>query len=120
MKKTIPMLIAGAALIGFALPSIAQEPGNARHGRQLAEMTCAQCHAVGRGRIRSKNGQAPTFETIAMTRGMNAMALRVALKTSHREMPNLMLNESDTDDVIAYIQSLNGSKSSGGARQGGL
>lgn len=119
MKKTVPMLIAGAALAGIALPSLAQEPGNARHGRQVAEMTCAECHAVERGRIRSKNGHAPTFESIAMTRGMNAMALRVALKTSHREMPNLMLSDSDTDDVIAYIQSLTAPNPAGAGRQGG-
>jgi hypothetical protein len=39
-------------------------------------------------------------------RGMNAMALRVALQTSHTKMPNLMLKEDDRESVIAYILSL--------------
>ena len=103
--KRLQVAVAAAAFTGMAV-ALAQEPGDTRRGRAIAEMTCAQCHAVERGRIRSRNGQAPTFESIATAGGMTPMALRVALQTGHREMPNLALSMNDTDDVIAYIESL--------------
>jgi mono/diheme cytochrome c family protein len=37
---------------------------------------------------------------------MNAMNIRVALRTSHREMPNLALTNEQVEDVAAYILSL--------------
>jgi hypothetical protein len=37
---------------------------------------------------------------------MTAMALRVALQTSHAMMPNIMLEPDELRDVIAYIVSL--------------
>jgi len=36
--------------------------------------------------------------------------LKVALRSSHREMPNLILNEDETDRIIAYILSLPGDR----------
>ena len=116
MNRVLTTMIAGAVFAALAGQASAQESGDARRGHQLAEMTCAQCHAVEKGRMRSRNGQAPTFETIATTRGINPMAIRVALRTSHREMPNLMLSNEEVDDVIAYIGTL---KSAGSARPKG-
>jgi hypothetical protein len=37
---------------------------------------------------------------------MTAAALTVALRTSHRTMPNIMLEPPELDNVIAYILSL--------------
>jgi hypothetical protein len=39
------------------------------------------------GQRPSPNGQAPTFETVAKTPGMTAIALTAVLRTSHRNMP---------------------------------
>jgi mono/diheme cytochrome c family protein len=86
--------------------SVAQEGGDVRSGRMLAQMTCAECHAIGKGQLRSRNGQAPTFAALASTPGMNAMNIRVALRTAHREMPNLALKSEEIEDVAAYILSL--------------
>jgi mono/diheme cytochrome c family protein len=83
----------------------AQEAGDARQGRALAQAVCADCHAIGKGRP-SPNANAPTFEAIASLRGMSARAIVVALQTSHRTMPNLMLADDEMRNVIAYILSL--------------
>ena len=99
-------IVSAAATLAMTIPASAQESGNATAGHAVAEMICAQCHAVEAGRIRSPNGQAPTFEAIAMSRGMTEMGLRTALMAAHREMPNLALNGRDRDDVAAYIESL--------------
>ena len=34
------------------------------------------------------------------------MYLRVFLRTPHRDMPNFILAEEETDNIIAYIHSL--------------
>jgi hypothetical protein len=49
---------------------------------------------------------APTFRAIANTPGMTALALTVFLRTPHRSMPNLVIADSDRDNVVAYILSL--------------
>ncbi len=84
----------------------AQELGDPRAGLRLAREVCGSCHAVLKGETRSPRRQAPSFERIAHVPGMSPVALRVALQTSHRTMPNLMLEPKETRDVIAYITSL--------------
>jgi len=74
-------------------------------GRKLAKTQCAQCHGVDAD-AHSANPAAPTFETIANVPGMTATALTVALRTSHRSMPNLIIEPRDADNIIAYILSL--------------
>jgi len=75
-------------------------------GATLAQQICAECHAVQPGQPRSPNGQAPTFETVAKTPGMTAIALTAILRTSHRTMPNIILADDDLRSVIAYIMTL--------------
>jgi hypothetical protein len=41
---------------------------------------------------------------------MTATALRAALNTSHRTMPNLVIKDDDADSIIAYILSLRDSQ----------
>lgn len=74
-------------------------------GRKLAKTQCAQCHGVDKD-AHSANPAAPAFETIANVPGMTATALTVALRTSHRSMPNLIIQPRDADNIIAYILSL--------------
>jgi len=105
MQRTIIALVT-VSLAVSAGSLAAQEMGDAKRGHLLAETVCSECHAIDRGAPRSRNGNAPTFESIANTRGMTPMALRVALRTPHREMPNLVLKNGDIDDVIAYLDTL--------------
>src|SRR6516162_2010050 len=84
----------------------AQDIGDRQKGRALARQVCAECHAVGRRTLRSTNPQSPSFVSIAATPGMTATALNVFLHTSHRNMPNLILNAEQTADITAYILSL--------------
>lgn len=83
-----------------------QQSGQPQAGLTLAQHDCAQCHAVEKGMIVSPNAAAPRFEVIANIPGMTATAVSAALLTSHRAMPNLILNADERSDVIAYILSL--------------
>ena len=84
----------------------AQEIGQPGRGLALAQRLCAQCHAVQKEQTRSPNGNAPRFQVIAAVPGMTAIALSAALSSSHRSMPNIMLEADERADIIAYILSL--------------
>ena len=84
----------------------AQESGDIQ-GRQLALDVCASCHAVRAGETRPPLTTAPSFQEIADTPGMTAIALSIWLKDqSHPTMPNFVLSSQQVRDVSAYILSL--------------
>jgi len=98
--------------IGAAAPAQAQAQAPAQDvparmkGAAIAQQICAECHAVEAGQPRSPNGQAPSFQTVAATPGMTAIALTATLRTSHRTMPNIILTDDELKNVIAYVLSL--------------
>jgi mono/diheme cytochrome c family protein len=99
-----------AAMLLSVLGSVrllsAQEIGDAANGRNIATTVCAACHMVGKGEFQSPAGGAPAFARIAATPGMTSIALSATLLTSHRQMPNIILQPDERRDVIAYILSL--------------
>ena len=103
MRCIAVMTIAAIACLGAL--AFAQDIGNATRGWELTIRTCSGCHWVSH---EGKSGvsQAPTLRTIANTKGISAMALNVALLTSHRSMPNIVLNSRERADVIAFILTL--------------
>jgi cytochrome c2 len=106
MKHPLIAAVIAASLAPLASQVSAQEMGDAKKGATLAQSVCAECHAVGKIESRSPNAKAPTFLSVAATRGMTEMALRVWLQSPHPTMPNVMLDADEKDDVIAYILSL--------------
>jgi len=84
----------------------AQEIGQPGRGLALAQRLCSQCHAVRKEQAQSPNENAPRFQVIASVPGMTSIALSAALNTSHRTMPNIMLQPDEQADVIAYILTL--------------
>ena len=109
-RATIPALIVAVLLTVEGHVAVAQQVGDSMQGESIARNVCAACHAVEKGETRSPNTRAPTFQNVAATPGMTAMALRVWLQSPHPTMPNLMLTDEEKDDVIAYILSLKGTK----------
>ena len=105
IRATLKMMLAATAA-AVACPVHAQE-GNVGRGTQIAQTICAACHVVARrGQSAAPNSQAPPFPAIASTPGMTSIALSAALMTSHRLMPNIILEPEERRDVIAYILSL--------------
>lgn len=101
--------IIGILISLFMAPDLlyAQDAGNPKEGLRLSREACATCHAVEADQGRSPREQAPTFMRIAQTPGMTTTALTVALRTSHKTMPNIMLEPRELRDVTTYITSLN-------------
>jgi len=103
MKSMLASVLAATAVLALTAPVASQELGNAKGGETIAKAVCAECHAVEKGAGASRNAKAPRFQTLATTRGMTPMAITVALRSSHREMPNLELSNREVDDLIAYF-----------------
>jgi mono/diheme cytochrome c family protein len=95
------LAVASLALPG---PLLAQPAGgDPVRGRQLAAGTCASCH-----RIEGKNIDGPPgFAAVAAMPSTTALSLKVFLRSNHKQMPNLIISDTDTDDIVAYILSLN-------------
>ena len=101
-KVTSGLLIA----MSLALPAsgVAQPlTGNPLIGRQTAITLCASCHQV----IGEKRpGGPPSFLDIANMPSTTALSLKEFFRSSHKEMPNLIISDADTDDLIAHVLSL--------------
>jgi mono/diheme cytochrome c family protein len=95
-------------VIGTALatlqPLYAQDlPGNVESGRRLAIDWCTGCHSV---EPKTVGIFAADFAEIAKLPSTTALSLKVFLQTSHKNMPNFMLQPGEADDIVAYILSL--------------
>ena len=74
-------------------------------GLRLAQRLCADCHSVEA--MTDRPGHfAPSFTAVARMPSTTELALKVFLRSNHRSMPNIILSESDTERLVAYILSL--------------
>ncbi|MBR0914599.1 cytochrome c [Bradyrhizobium japonicum] len=74
-------------------------------GHRLAEAWCKPCHGIEPG-VAGISDQAPSFAAIAKRHGTTALSLKVFLKTSHHNMPNLVIAPDQADALANYILSL--------------
>ena len=84
----------------------AEDTGDARKGLSYAQKVCSRCHNVLRSDAPSPNTRATPFKKVANTPGMTVTALTVWSRTTHPTMPNLVIEPTDMDNLIAYILSL--------------
>jgi mono/diheme cytochrome c family protein len=99
----LSLVIAGA----LAVPAEARAQPDNRHslGRQVALELCSSCHRVTEGQLRPDGGAA-SFFAIANLPSTTALSLKVFLRSNHKGMPNLIVSEPDSDQLIDYILSL--------------
>jgi mono/diheme cytochrome c family protein len=96
------------AIFSMATSSVSGQTllGDAVQGHAFARKVCAECHNVEKGEAASKLSRAPSFQAITNDPSATGISLRVFLRTSHKIMPNLVLTETEADNVIAYVLSL--------------
>jgi mono/diheme cytochrome c family protein len=93
-----------AALLAVPVSALAQNlEGNPLTGRQTAATLCAPCHPVSGAR---KDDGPPSFVDVANMPSTTALSLSVFLRSNHKEMPNLMISNTETSDLIAYVLNL--------------
>jgi mono/diheme cytochrome c family protein len=101
------LMLVGAMTLGLSAAAAAQDADIAA-GKAYAEQVCADCHAVQAGDKFSPLMEASSFQEVADTPGMTELALSVWLQSSHPTMPNIVLEQDDLRNVVAYIRSLKG------------
>jgi mono/diheme cytochrome c family protein len=78
--------------------------GDAVVGRQLAESWCGGCHQIDAHKPGTFPG--PNFTDVANLPSTTPLALKVFLRTSHKNMPNILLSDRQVEDLVAYILGL--------------
>lgn len=95
------------SVIHTAAGSPRSGPRAVAEGHRLAQEWCQTCHAVEPG-MAGFFDQAPSFQAIADRSGTTALSLKVFWRTSHQNMPNLVISPEQADVLSAYILSLRG------------
>ena len=105
MKNPLRGAALGLSALGALLliaPALAQD---ATSGAQIVQSECAGCHAVG-GEAKSPEPNAPRFADVARLPSTTELSLKVFLRSSHKNMPNIMLEPDEIDSVASYILGL--------------
>ena len=79
------------------------------HGKRLVEANCARCHATGR-KGDSLHAEAPPFRTLYKRYPIDALAEAFAegVETGHPDMPVFKMTNLQINDVLAYMESIQG------------
>lgn len=100
--------VVGAAALAVLVPALAhaQASGDPQNGLRLARQWCTGCHVVepsGRG-----GDSGPPFHEVANRADRTPTTMRAWLTNPHPPMPNLGLTRKEIDDIVAYLDSLQG------------
>lgn len=107
-----PTFLVLAAVLAAPVPSAAEQMiGSPADGLDFARENCSECHVVESAQRTAIAHQAPSFLAVADEPKTTETSLRVFLQSPHINMPNFILTRDQTDDVVAYILSLEGSGS---------
>ncbi len=102
-KKALAALCAATVLSSAA----GAQTADPSLGRAIAEKTCSFCHQIAPGAAsQNPDSKAPSFVDIARMPSTNERSINVFLRSSHRNMPNIMLTPDEIDSLAAYIVGL--------------
>jgi mono/diheme cytochrome c family protein len=104
-----------AVLAGMSMSALAQEPGSAEAGHELARNLCTSCHIVGNET--SGSDLAPPFLVIARDPNTTPVALHSWDEAGHPTLSHLALTPKQVADIDAYLDSLRGREPSGAAAE---
>ncbi len=106
MRLSKLVVSAAAVAAAWSFASAQDLRGNVAAGRDLAGHWCGNCHQIDGGPP-ARPGVS-TFEQVARLPSTTALSLRVFLRSSHADMPNIQMSDADADDLIAYMLTLKG------------
>lgn len=102
-KKSWLLLTAFA----FAQPAAASDPESAFRGKRLAEVNCADCHAIAQV-DESLDPTAPPFRGLAERRDLATLRTEMTgdLFLRHAVMPDFEPDAGQANDIVTYIESI--------------
>jgi mono/diheme cytochrome c family protein len=117
MSRSVRIYLGLAVLIAFSVlfligivHTAAGAPRSATRtaeGHRLAQAWCQPCHAIEPS-MAGFFDLAPSFQAVADRKGTTALSLKVFWRTSHQNMPNLVIEPDQADALVDYILSLRG------------
>ena len=95
-----------AALLALA-PAAKAQTADPTTGARLARTVCSTCHAIGDDpKAKHPDPAAPSFVDVSRMPSTTELSLKVFLRSSHKNMPNIILTPEEIDSVAAYILGL--------------
>ena len=85
------------------------QSGRVQRGFTFAQTNCSQCHAIGRVG-ESPTPEAPPFRTLHTRYPVEDLAEAFAegITTGHPSMPQFQLDPAQINDLLAYLESVQG------------
>jgi mono/diheme cytochrome c family protein len=99
--------VAAPLLLLAVAPAGAQDTADIMAGKELAELHCSRCHAVGNEGASLLEG-APPLRDLKLRYPIEdlAEALAEGIVTAHPQMPVFTFSPEQIDDLLAYLDSL--------------
>jgi mono/diheme cytochrome c family protein len=98
--------LVGAIIIDTASPGFAQDISKSvAMGQNLAKTFCRDCHQISIEESKPR-AHVPSFIEIAKLPTTTTLSIRAFMQIKHNEMPNYQLTRDQTENVIAFIMSL--------------
>ena len=106
MMKRLTLLCVALAL---GSSTVMAQSGRVQRGFTFAQTNCSQCHAIGRFGD-SPIPEAPPFRTLHTLYPIEDLAEAFAegITTGHPSMPQFELDPAQINDLLAYLQSVQG------------
>lgn len=106
MMKRLTFLCVALAVGSSAVMA---QSGRVQRGFTFAQTNCSQCHAIGRFGD-SPIPEAPPFRTLHTRYPIEDLAEAFAegITTGHPSMPQFELDPAQINDLLAYLQSIQG------------
>lgn len=104
--QIVPACSASTAPKSRPVSAMVAKPRPEHPGLAFARVRCAGCHSVAGGV--SPNAQAPTFEAVINTPGLDLSTLSSWLYNSHDfpEIMNFTIDPAEIDDLAGYMLTL--------------
>jgi len=95
--------------IASASTAAMAQSGRVQRGFKFAQTNCSQCHAIGLVG-ESPVPEAPPFRTLHTRYPVEDLAEAFAegITTGHPSMPQFQLDPAQINDLLAYLQSIQG------------
>jgi len=105
MNRLVPLSL----VLIFASSVAVAQSGRVQRGLTFAQTNCSQCHAIGRVG-ESPIPDAPPFRTLHTRYPIESLAEAFAegITTGHPSMPQFQLDPAQINDLLAYLESIQG------------
>jgi cytochrome c len=105
MMRRLTLVCIALALCSSAIA----QSGRVQRGQTFSQTNCSPCHAIGRVG-ESPIPEAPPFRTLHTRYPIEDLAEAFAegITTGHPSMPQFQLDPAQINDLLAYLQSIQG------------